>query len=331
MDCPQLELTLPARREVVETPFMEELRQACRRAIYQTIALQPDPVDVPKQMQEEAAAMGIALPDAAPKLAKWHPSKAHESYHRPSDKREQVQDDTIVLDLDMSPTTQQTLARAAGNNGTLNRLYEPNHQLIGYDWYDQLTKANNVRITITDQDGDQDLDKTETNQPSPERLRPDGIVFTLETTQNDWNDPEDQDDPEDQQDTPVKIIALPSDVAFEHQEYNDLYDAVALVTKNSTINVYELSELIMDGFFYPSDDRDADSYDTQRSDAQIESETSAIRLLSSQDEAIKATIANTIDHHVIYQVPKGMTATIRVSRGKLIEVTLEPEEKEEEK
>ena len=40
--CPDLELVLPARKEAVETPFLEEMREAARLAVYRTMA-QADP------------------------------------------------------------------------------------------------------------------------------------------------------------------------------------------------------------------------------------------------------------------------------------------------
>ena len=40
--CPDLELVLPARKEAVETPFLEEMREAARLAVYRAIA-QADP------------------------------------------------------------------------------------------------------------------------------------------------------------------------------------------------------------------------------------------------------------------------------------------------
>ena len=37
-DCPELELVLPARKEAVETPFLDEMREAARVAIYRAMA-----------------------------------------------------------------------------------------------------------------------------------------------------------------------------------------------------------------------------------------------------------------------------------------------------
>ena len=301
IECPRLELTLPARREVVETPFMQELRQACRRTIYQAMTLHPEPVNVPKYMQDEAAAMGISLPDAAPKLEPWQPQRANSSYHGPNTEYRHVTDNTIAL------------ARAAEQNGAMDRLYKQNGGLAGYGWYDRLTKANKLRITVTDQEGNHELGETQQDRKNPLHQRPDQIVLTLENT------------PENRQGNPVEILTLPSDLAFENDQYDSVYDAMPLVTMDSTINVHELSDLMMEGFFDPSDDHEADSFNTQESDTRLECDNTAISLLSSQHEATIATISHTVEQNLIYQIPEGMTATIRAVRGKLIEVTLEAE------
>ena len=312
-DCPQLELTLPARREVVETPFMQELRQACRKAIYQAMNMEPEQVNVPKKVQDDAADMGITMPDAAPRLEPWQPRTANFNHHGPGREYHQATDSTIVMELDLTPANEQALARAARQSGIMDRLYKQNRDLAGYEWYDRLTKANTVRITVTGQDGDREIEETHTERKVPKDQRPDGIVFTLETTR------------EDKEGKQTKLISLPADLAFENDEYDSVYDATPLITRDSPISIHELSELMMAGFFHPSDDPDADSYNTQEDDAQNECDNYAIRMLTSQDDAAKATIVKAIENHVIYHVPSGMTATITVRRGEPVEVTLNKE------
>ena len=79
-DSPKLQLTLPSRKEVVETRFTEELRAARRRAIYRAMRLQPQPVDVAKAIQDDARQMGVELPDARPLLPHWIPRDANYEY-----------------------------------------------------------------------------------------------------------------------------------------------------------------------------------------------------------------------------------------------------------
>ena len=60
--CPDLELVLPARKEAVETPFLEEMREAARLAVYRTMA-QADPAPrVAWTDWHRAKEAGIELP-----------------------------------------------------------------------------------------------------------------------------------------------------------------------------------------------------------------------------------------------------------------------------
>ena len=157
LDCPHLDLTLPARQEIVQSPFADELREACRAAIYRAMLLQPTPVDVPKMAQEDAANLGITIPDATPKLEQWQPDSAENTYLYATKPRLSIGDDSILMTLDMPPPDQQTLSRAAEHNDTSQRLFEPNRQLEGYDWYDAMTKITGYCITVSDKNGDHNL------------------------------------------------------------------------------------------------------------------------------------------------------------------------------
>ena len=111
LDCPHLELTLPARRVVVENPFMSEFRQACQTAIYRAMSLQEPPVDVSKSVQDAAAAVGISLPDASNVLNRWEAQTRHDNPH--GRKLVEALEHAIIMDAEISIPDQHTLARAA--------------------------------------------------------------------------------------------------------------------------------------------------------------------------------------------------------------------------
>ncbi len=317
-DCPQLELTLPARREVVENQFMDELRQACQTAIYQAMTLRPEPVDVPWKVQQDAALEGIPLPDATPKLKKWEPEKAcytYYDYRHDRQDRQDIGEDPILMDLDILTPDQQALARAAAMNGIMDRLFAPDQRLEGYGWYDRMTRAAELNITVTGPDGEHNLKELRDENKKLENDRPDRITFTIttETLAQDGN-------------THSAEIPLPSDMAFEKDE-DDYQDEVsALVTQDSSIRINELASLLLDAFFSPSDDKDADSFDTQEHYYQEAYERTATILLSAGDEAIITNITKALDRHVRFEVPQGKTATIQMMRDKPIQVTLEDSE-----
>ena len=310
IDCPRLDLTLPARQEIVQSPFADELREACRATIYRAILLQPEPVDVPKIAQEDAANLGVNIPDATPKLEQWQSRSAETNYYHVEPKpRLPIGDDSILMTLDMPPPDQQTLSRAAERNDTSQRLFEPNPQLQGYDWYDAMTKVTGYGITVSDEKGDHNLlfaRHTNTNI-SP---RPNRIEFTLQTDAQD-----------------VKSdIQLPTDLAFEEEYEVYMDDVNPLVTQDSEISTQDLVEIMKLAFFQPSDDKNADSYDIQEDDHEAAYSMIATSLIESKDQAIINSVIAAVQRYILYQIPNGSTATIRVRQHEPTQVTISKDE-----
>ena len=312
--CPELKLTLPARREVVESPFMGELREACQTAVYRAMSLHPEKVDVPRKVQQAAAAIGITLPDASPRLEQWAPRKADTDHYYlgSSTARIRTGKAPIIIDLDVEPPDEQTLARAASRADITGRFFKANHNLDGYDWYDRIPKATKLTITVSDQQGDHDLQEVRLGQESLATSRPHRINVAIETTTTDVA-------------ALQATINLPADVAFEKDEQDYIDTNTPLVTEDSNIMTDELTELMIDAFFCPSDDHEADSVETQEIYHREAYETTVIELLQSKDDATIAAIANAVSRHVMYAVPHGTVATITIKRPDPIRITLEPE------
>ena len=78
--CPDLELVLPARKEAVETPFLEEMREAARLAVYRAMA-QADPAPrIAWTDWHKAKEAGIEMPEPAVELRPWRPAIADTDY-----------------------------------------------------------------------------------------------------------------------------------------------------------------------------------------------------------------------------------------------------------
>ena len=58
-------------------------------------------------------------------------------------------------------------------------------------------------------------------------------------------------------------ITVPTDLAFAGEAWSSVHDALPLVTVDSGIAPEELAQLLRAAFFSPSDDADADSWETQ--------------------------------------------------------------------
>ena len=307
LDCPELQLTLPARREVMETPFLEEMKTACRRAIYRAMQLKDEPPDLPRQAWREALDLGVTLPEARPRLRLWHPEKADPDAFRLPEKYAAATGDAIVIDFQKAgkdkrpgPPDQQALSRAAGLNGAERRLLAANPDLEGYSWYDRLPKATSVSVSVTDQGKTFDLTTLRLEEEILENGRPERIHVSIHG--------------QDQTGSPF-AINLETDVAFENEEEEDMEDNRPIVTASSGISPADLTQLLEDAFFVPSCDGDDDSHYTQQNRHEEASRLIAMSLLQSPEEAAIHAITKAAVDHMYFIVPDGATATITVNRA----------------
>ncbi len=83
-------------------------------------------------------------------------------------------------------------------------------------------------------------------------------------------------------------------MAFAGEAWSWIDEAMPLVTEDSALQPHDLAALLMAGFFSPSDDADADSRETQRARFEEDALHLATRLLLSDDEACRASIAEAV-------------------------------------
>ena len=194
-------------------------------------------------------------------------------------------------------------------------LFRPDDRLAGYDWYDRLARANRVSITVTDEQGRQhDLEEIRSSGKPLENQRPQGVTVNVETNAMDDSGC-------------VVNISMPVDVAFQNDDDHPCMDEIMpLVTPESGIKTHELVDLMMNAFFFPSEDYSNDSFETQEQNHEEAYEKTAIELLESKDEAIVASISNIVSRHIRDDLPLGITATIKISRLGKTEITLDHDE-----
>jgi len=310
IDCAELELVLPARKSIVETPFVDQLRTACRSAIYRGM-LEADPaIEVPAKVHADALAHGVELPIARAKLAPWRPDFSNEySTKRDRPKRTALPDEPIVIEADMPPCDQQALWRAARRAGVSHRLYAEERRYRGYRWYDSLPKAKKLTTTVLLDGEEVRLEERRTKMDPPDTGRPEGITFTLETVEHDG--------------TTVRVH-IPGDVAFPDDDVGWAEDVSMLVAAGSDITPDDLAELLYDAFFSPSDNCEADSYETQQDDYRQAAFAKALELLASAEEAMLSNVRTAVHRWIRPHLPEGRDATIHIHADKPIEVTIEP-------
>ena len=327
--CPELELVLPARKEAVETPFLEEMREAARLAVYRAMA-QADPGPrLAWTDWHKAREAGIKIPEPPAELHPWRPSIADTDYW---DERSTFAavgnyasgsspEQGMVMQADPEPPEAQALHRAlkrAGRQGGSEpalRLFAPEPRFDGYPWYDALPRVTAIETHVTVDGTNRSLDSFRDSKNSDEPKRPEAIAMHLHVLHP----------PKSQRHCfrKCETIAVHADLAFAGEAWSALHDALPLVTADSDIAPEELAEVLQAAFFSPSDDADADSWETQQTRFEEEALHMSLKLLCSADEARKRTIADAVWRELLWLMPRERTVTIAVCGGK-VSVNLGP-------
>lgn len=314
-DCPGLELVLPARKEAVETPFLEEMREAARTAIYRAMAQAETAPVIAYEEWRRARTAGVELPAPSPALRPWRPPVADIDNWLAGPTPAPLPADALLMDTDLSPPEAQALWRAAERGGTAPRLFESDRRFRGYPWYDALHRVKDVRTDVALGGEARPLEDFQTppdrsgpsGEPPP---RPDAIRMRLDVEGPDGTG---------------ETVTLDADLAFAGEAWAWLADVEPLVTADSAIEPAELADVLRDAWFSPSDESDADSWDTQRARFEEEALHLAIGLLCSEEEALRRTIACAVRRELFWLIPKDRAVTITV-RGGAVVIDLAEEE-----
>ena len=306
-DCPDLELVLPARKEAVENAFLEEMREAARLAIYRAMAADPSPRPAFEDWtRAREAGIDIAPPPAV--LRPWRPSVADCNDWREPGKLADAGPDSsegaLVMDCDPEPPEAQALWRAAERHGIASRLFEADRRLEGYGWYDALDRVTEITVRVAAGDDWMALDayplpEASRSPAAPLPSRPAAIRIGLAVRPPSG---------------PARTIDVPADLVFAGEAWSWIDEAMPLVTEDSALQPHQLAALLMAGFFSPSDDADSDSWETQRNRFEEDALHLATRLLLSDDEACRASIAEAVRRELVWLAPRDRAVDIHIRR-----------------
>ena len=273
-DCPDLELVLPARKEAVENAFLAEMREAARLAIYRAMAADPDPRPAFED-RERARKAGIDIAPPPAVLRPWRPSTADVHDWREPGRLAPAGHDAcpgaLVMACDPEAPEAQALWRAAERAGIAPQLFEADRRLEGYGWYDGLDRVTAIDVEVA-ADGEwmalDDWPMPERAHPGAALLPPRPAAIRIELTVR-------------PQTGCSRTLDLPADMVFAGDDCCWIDDAAPVVTVDSALQPHELAALIRAGFYAPSDDADADSWETQRDRFDEQALHLATRLLLS--------------------------------------------------
>jgi hypothetical protein len=296
VDAPDLHLVLPARKELVENAHSLALAGLVKTAIFEAIR---DSVgdggkhSLSKQRWDEAAALGIVLPEAEALLRPWEPETADEHWSAGRDEPCAPAHDALLVPA-FDPCEAQMLARACALAGDrpLGQMLRAKPAYEGYDWYDALDRIASLDVSAR-LDG-KAIAADAAKPLSLRAVRIDEAALDISFRSRGRRE-----------------ITLDIFIASDPDEYDYPDDMTVLVTKASELTPDALAEIVTACGFSPCDDIEAGSYHDQRERFEQAALHRAFDLLSPGDEGDLAKIRNDFLRHVSWLVPKGRTLTLR--------------------
>ena len=289
--CPQLELTLPNRRSVINTPFLDQAKQALLRAVYTTIAQDPEQPGVPWQRQQEARNMGINIPDPKARLPVWEPTERSEEDYEPRPRWRPATAECLIVSEDLEIPEQHTLALAIENTTEAPQLLrEQDETFTGYPWYDEIPRITGLHADL--HYGDDIVQMTKgANQ------RPDAISVKAEIRHPDGT---------------TGLLAMKSPAAFPDDAETSLDYLRPVVAKDSDLDSQQMADILKAVYFRYSDDFDSDSHETQQDWAEETLLRNMQSLLESREKAVRGAVNYALLGTGIHRLPVGTRVIITV-------------------
>lgn len=298
VDAPDLQLVLPARKEMVENEALTELRRTVRRAIYRHIATRPGH-SLPFAEWTEAAEHDVLLPEAKPELVEWAPATA--DIHTGITQANLSAIDGVMIVERFCPSIGQSARLAlARDDRFAGRLASADPRMEGYAWYDRLPRITDLYFEI-ERDGETHV-FSETQFPGLD----DGLVDRLDliVTLNDRAE---------------QAVTIPARVLVDYDEGMccAMDEASILYASAEAVSTEDLVDLLDAISFSASDDRDADSWDTQHDRFLLDAREIAVSILHGEDAAILERLRAVLSRRVQWFVPEGRIFRAAIGRDGL--------------
>ncbi len=294
IDCPELILVLPARKEVYRNDGLARLIGDCETAIATAIANEPH-----HQLEfddwQKALDYVPSLPPARPWLSPWQANPARSDYREYSAPAA-LKPNAIIYDEEDAYDAQSFQHALATNTDLDLNAYVAVPAYAGYLWYDAIPKYRREEIQYRDADGTDCEPETPTSRPAE-------ITVTIRSET-------------------APPLTYQTDVLLGDSEHftDDPDDIFVAVTSASTITADALAHMIFEAGFTPYEDHDADSYDTQESRYQHDATVRATQILAGDDAAAITDIAMTFHDRIAWRVPANKNVTI-IYRNNSLSVT----------
>lgn len=294
--CTSLKLVLPARKEVVEDAFFDQLRQHIRTLFFQRI-LAAGSHSLSFEAFTEASTLGVDLAPAVMMLRPFSPT------HADTDRDQQlslpmVDSGDILFDSNGGAIEEQNLAYALSSQRAPSTLYTPNSAFKGYAWYDQLACLTVKHYVFI---GDDHTKIVLPEQQYETAERPVRLEIHCEIGSNEG----------------VEDWQCETDWLIFGEDYVTLDEVDIAVTNYSKATSADLVDFLENALFCPSDDAEAGSYDQQRDWFRDETEDRVITLLQTSVEADINAVIRIVDRELYWLRGKSDSVTIHIANGRV--------------
>ncbi|MCU0565443.1 MAG: ATP-binding protein [Oculatellaceae cyanobacterium Prado106] len=298
LDCPDLKLVLPARKEVVQDAFWTALTQELRRVLYRFVATLPHHNLAYTQWQK-AKALGVDLPMAQAVLYSFGPAIAN-VYENDRGIPEAIADNALVFDIrDFSCSQQQVFWRAFEQANLAYQPLAPDVNYIGYPWYDRLPRLSQVRFEVEQAGVRMDLETWAEGRSrgGVERVTQVWAIAQMGDGSS------------------YQEMRFPSDLVLVDDpdcDFDPVEQTLIVLSESARLEVEELAELLEVAYFVVSDDSDSDSWYTQQQDFQESAYERAARALLNEQAALLARLTMAAERHLRWMVPPRQKLEIRL-------------------
>lgn len=286
IDAPELQLVLPARKELVENPHSLALDTLVKTAIFEAIRERGHHC-LTKKDWDDAAALGVELPEADSLLTPWQPDMADEYFGVARENPVEPASDALLVPC-FDPADAQMFHRALALAGDppFAQLLDARPAYQGYRWYDALASISDCRAVLS-RDGD---------VLTPEAIKPlsdaanridDAMLDVILSSGG------------------VTHLSLDLYLADDPDCYGSADEMIVLVTGSTELSPGELADYITNTGFSFCEDGDAGSYNDQRDHYEQAALHRAFECLKSGDERDLAKIVHDFKRHIGWLVPKG--------------------------
>ena len=313
VDRNELELVLPARKQVVVNAYLQQLTEACEESIYNAIAISPERPYLDHGTWSRALSLGVKLPRPEPRLRAWRPRSADEwdneaQRHDPwTELPSENAGEALLMNTRMRVPDEHVLHRALRHAGLLHRTYAFDSKLASYGWCRQLRRITEVDVRARFGERTVSLREARENSAAMPAERPERIEVALTIVDAEGNRSEE---------------VIETDTAFWWVETREPHEIEVLLTEDGEIRPDELADLMVEAFFYAKDDVEADSAVTQRAAFRRGCREVALTLLGSGEAARQETIRDIVEHYLVGEIRNDEDVHVHVQPGGKVEVSV---------